>query len=241
MLKVCIDPGHGGKDKANKGKNGYVEAIEMLKLAKLLEYELKSKNIKTILTRYTDTDVSLQKRANIAYNFEADLFLSLHSNAGGGSGTEIFRSIKNTKSEKLGILITTSISNYLNVKNRGVKTKESTIVKGKDYYTVLNETAQKEIKYSYILELLFHDNEKEEKMLLDYENVKQIAKIISNEIVTYFNININYDFCVGGKYFNSRKIVRKNEIWVPVREFLNNLNYEITYNDNKKQVIGILK
>ncbi|MDR6301642.1 N-acetylmuramoyl-L-alanine amidase family protein [Mesonia maritima] len=90
---VVLDAGHGGKD-PGKSTNGYLEkdiALSIiLKVGKQLE---NMEGIKVIYTRKTDVFIPLHKRADIANNENADLFVSVHCNAASSSqayGSETF-------------------------------------------------------------------------------------------------------------------------------------------------------
>lgn len=79
---IVIDPGHGGKDPGCNGSLYNEKDISLgiaLKLGEILEKNLK--DVKIIYTRKTDVFVELEKRAQIANNNEADLFISIHCNA----------------------------------------------------------------------------------------------------------------------------------------------------------------
>jgi N-acetylmuramoyl-L-alanine amidase len=84
---VVLDPGHGGYD-SGAAYNGLKE--KDLNLALALKIASKLGGIKTLLTRERDTYVSLADRVALSKRAEADLFLSLHANAGGGKGFESF-------------------------------------------------------------------------------------------------------------------------------------------------------
>jgi N-acetylmuramoyl-L-alanine amidase len=58
-MKVCLDPGHGGKDRGNRGPTGYVEADGTLDIALRVRSILKKKGIDPIMTRDKDITVSL--------------------------------------------------------------------------------------------------------------------------------------------------------------------------------------
>jgi len=78
---VVLDAGHGGKDNgASRGT--YVEKKIVLNLV-LMAGEIleKNKDIKVIYTRRKDEFIELHKRAKIANDSGADLFVSLHCNA----------------------------------------------------------------------------------------------------------------------------------------------------------------
>jgi len=84
---VVLDPGHGGYD-SGAAYNGLLE--KDLNLALALKIATKLSGVKTLLTRERDTYVSLADRVALSKRAEADLFLSLHANAGGGKGFESF-------------------------------------------------------------------------------------------------------------------------------------------------------
>ena len=78
---IVIDPGHGGKDPGNTG-NGYLEKNIALKIALGLGEVLEKKNNYNIIyTRKDDRFIDLFKRAQIANDANADLFISIHCDA----------------------------------------------------------------------------------------------------------------------------------------------------------------
>jgi len=89
---VVIDPGHGGKDPGAVGKTAYEKDIVLaigLKLGKYIEENIP--DIRVVYTRTTDEFIPLYRRAEIANENNADLFISIHVNGGsdpGTSGTE---------------------------------------------------------------------------------------------------------------------------------------------------------
>jgi N-acetylmuramoyl-L-alanine amidase len=91
---VVIDPGHGGNvelegSSANNATSpsGVLEKNMTLQMALLVRDALKTlataggHRIKVILTRDTDKNVGLAKRAGVAKANDADVFLSIHFNA----------------------------------------------------------------------------------------------------------------------------------------------------------------
>lgn len=82
VRKVVIDAGHGGHDPGARGKNSSEKDITLaiaLKAGKLIEQNLK--DVEVIYTRKTDVFVELYRRARIANEARADLFISIHCNA----------------------------------------------------------------------------------------------------------------------------------------------------------------
>lgn len=80
--RIVIDAGHGGKDAGGNRLFGMREKDINLAVAKDL-YKLLKKDPKfeVMMTRDDDTFVPLSDRSNMANNFKADLFISLHANA----------------------------------------------------------------------------------------------------------------------------------------------------------------
>ncbi|MBQ8728874.1 MAG: N-acetylmuramoyl-L-alanine amidase [Alphaproteobacteria bacterium] len=78
---VVVDAGHGGKDPGCIGKGGTREKDIVLSVAKKLKSKLDASGFKTYLTRSDDTYLKLARRAEIAEQRKADLFISLHANA----------------------------------------------------------------------------------------------------------------------------------------------------------------
>ena len=79
---IVIDPGHGGEDAGAVGRNGTYEKNIVLSLAKQLRDDINQrKGFKAFLTRTGDYFVPLEKRVEIARDYGADFFISLHTDA----------------------------------------------------------------------------------------------------------------------------------------------------------------
>ncbi|MDP4291919.1 MAG: N-acetylmuramoyl-L-alanine amidase, partial [Bacteroidota bacterium] len=82
VRKVVIDAGHGGYDSGAKGKNSREKDITLsiaLKTGKLIQKNCPG--VQVIYTRESDVFVELYRRAQIANENKADLFISIHCNA----------------------------------------------------------------------------------------------------------------------------------------------------------------
>lgn len=124
MTKIWIDAGHGGKDPGASG-NGLVEKNWVLATAKQLQTELVKAGFEVGMTRTNDTFLELRERAKKANSFKADLFISLHFNAGRGRGYEdfIYTSVPTKTTEMQKVLhknILAKIAKYGMV-DRGMK------------------------------------------------------------------------------------------------------------------------
>jgi N-acetylmuramoyl-L-alanine amidase len=83
---VVIDAGHGGKDPGARGQR-LVEKDVTLAAAEALKARLeRDGRYKVVLTRSSDQYVALENRVQIARRADADLFISLHADAGTEDG-----------------------------------------------------------------------------------------------------------------------------------------------------------
>ncbi len=80
---IVIDPGHGGKDPGAISPNKNYEKTVVLKVSLLLGDLIKKSypEVEVIYTRDDDRFIGLAKRAKIANEIGADLFISVHANA----------------------------------------------------------------------------------------------------------------------------------------------------------------
>ncbi len=82
IRKVVIDAGHGGDDPGAVGKKAREKDIALSVALKIGNYiKTAFPDIEIIYTRKTDVFVELYKRAKIANDHKADLFISIHCNA----------------------------------------------------------------------------------------------------------------------------------------------------------------
>lgn len=90
-MKIIVgDPGHGGSDPGAIG-NGLKEKDITLDISKRVARKLEAKyEVDVKLTRTSDKAVSLQARTDFANRLKAAAFLSVHINAGGGTGFESY-------------------------------------------------------------------------------------------------------------------------------------------------------
>ena len=94
ITTVVIDAGHGGKDPGCIGSKTKEKDIALSVALMVGSYiEQKFKDVKVIFTRKTDVFVELYKRAEIANENKANLFISIHCNSNpnaSASGSEVY-------------------------------------------------------------------------------------------------------------------------------------------------------
>jgi len=89
---VVVDAGHGGHDAGARGIYGY-EKDFALQMARSVRDALQRKGFKVIMTRDSDTFITLGGRVAVANNTPNCIFISLHFNSGGSeaaNGIETF-------------------------------------------------------------------------------------------------------------------------------------------------------
>lgn len=102
IRKIVLDPGHGGADPGAIGRSGLREKDVNLDVAKRLARLLRQARVEVVMTRSSDSTVSLERRVEIANNAQPDIFISIHSNANrsrGLNGFEVYcvSSVHDTK------------------------------------------------------------------------------------------------------------------------------------------------
>lgn len=178
MVKVFINPGHGGKDPGAVG-NSLREKDIVLKIARKIVDKLKDYDVQVKLFRNSDTFYSLNQISSEANKWNADLFISIHVNAGGGTGFEdyIHSSLGNqTKTAKMRDMIHDEIMKQIpKVRDRGKK---------KANFHVLRETKMPAI----LTENLFIDNKTDANRLKSDAFLNALAQGHANGIVKALNL-----------------------------------------------------
>lgn len=78
---IVLDAGHGGEDAGAVGTNNKYEKVINLSVTKYLGAILKQRGYKVYLTRSDDTFIKVIDRTVLANEKNADLFMSIHTNA----------------------------------------------------------------------------------------------------------------------------------------------------------------
>jgi len=148
MMRICIDPGHGGSDPGAVA-NGLREKDLTLDIAqKIRDYLLAGWQCKVNLTRETDKYLSLSDRCRIANDWRADFFYSVHCNGDedanvNGWETFVYHSTSE-KTKQYQQVIHDSVWKYLKsilpvTKDRGTKTKNLHVLRETEMSAILGE------------------------------------------------------------------------------------------------------
>ncbi|NEU31971.1 N-acetylmuramoyl-L-alanine amidase [bacterium LRH843] len=177
MVKVFIDPGHGGSDPGAVA-NGLYEKDLVLTIAKRIRDLLISefRNIEVRMSRETDRFIELSERARLANAWGADYFVSIHINSGGGTGFESFIYIGRTSgSVTAQIVVHDEVMKEIGVVDRGKKSAN---------YSVLRNTSMPSI----LTETLFIDNQADALKLKNPAFLEKAAQGHVNGIAKLFNL-----------------------------------------------------
>ena len=190
---IFLDPGHGGSD-SGAVENGVREKDLTLSVYNKVSSRLASLGYTVLTSRNTDKDVGLVSRADQANKSNADMFLSIHFNAGGrgtaygietyyykheqGYEPEINKDNHNSperieKSRKLANKIQQNLLYKTGAYDRGVKRAS---------FAVLRETSIPSI----LVELGFIDNQEEVNKIKTNEYQEKLADGIVDGIVEYY-------------------------------------------------------
>lgn len=136
MAKVYIDPGHGGSD---PGAVKYiVERDVNLVMALACRDYLNANGVSTKMSRTSNsTDTSINSMAREANSWGADLVISIHNNAGGGDGFEVYHTVGGGRGKVLAQNIEAEVKK-IGQNSRGLKTRRDT--DGTDYYGMIRLT-----------------------------------------------------------------------------------------------------
>ena len=190
---IFLDPGHGGSD-SGAVENGVREKDLTLSVYNKVSSRLASLGYTVLTSRNTDKDVGLVSRADQANKSNADMFLSIHFNAGGrgtaygietyyykheqGYEPEINKDNHNSperieKSRKLANKIQQNLLYKTGAYDRGVRRAS---------FAVLRETSIPSI----LVELGFIDNQEEVNKIKTNEYQEKLADGIVDGIVEYY-------------------------------------------------------
>lgn len=183
MVVLVLDAGHGGHDSGAIGY-GLKEKSIALDIVKGIKIGLeKYWNIDVILTRKNDTYLTLEQRVQIEKKFKANMFVSVHLNAGGGTGFESYvddRLSNDSRTVKRQSVLHDAIMKELHkvdktLSNRGTKKANLYVVRNTNSDAVLTEN-------------LFIDTKKDTDLLKQHRTIQAIINGHVKGIVKIFNL-----------------------------------------------------
>lgn len=179
-MKICIDPGHGGKD-PGYSKFGLKEKDINLDIALKLENFLREHGFKVYMTRRIDKTLSLIERADIINGYNCDVSVSIHNNASNSektSGCEVIYPANSSRGKDLGQFIINNLGKIDLVKRKVYKKLNS---KGNDYYYIIRNVKN----LSIIVEGAFVTNKENNGLLQKDEFRTKMTKAIGKGVMQF--------------------------------------------------------
>ncbi|MEF9991802.1 MAG: N-acetylmuramoyl-L-alanine amidase [Peptostreptococcaceae bacterium] len=178
--KVFVDAGHGGYDSGAPGFGKNEDELN-LEVAKKVEQKLKSKNIQVQMSRESDVYLGIGERAQLANEYGADVFVSIHQNSAdveSANGIETYYHPDKQMYKPLAVDIQTNAIAQTGARDRGVK----------DYRDlgVLRESNMP----SALFESGFISNKQEYSKLIEPTYQDKLATAIANGVEKYLKDNI---------------------------------------------------
>ncbi|WP_308634135.1 N-acetylmuramoyl-L-alanine amidase family protein [Paenibacillus silvisoli] len=173
---IVLDAGHGGKDAGSIGQKGTFEKEVTLRTVLRIREELQNRTgADVVLTREGDEFVTLEQRAAMAEEYNADLFISIHydafeSNEVAGMTTYYY----NQADLPLAELMHGALAGSVDAKDRGVK---------EGNYQVLRDNT----KPALLLELGYISNAAEEDRMQSDAFQTTVSQTIVNGIIDFLS------------------------------------------------------
>ncbi len=122
-MKIFIDPGHGGNNPGAVSQTGLKEADVNLDVALKLGRILTTWGYEVKYSRTDNITVSLTQRANMANEWGADYFVSIHCNSNENpniTGTSTYFYRRGTTAESFAIVVNNNLVRQIELKDLGV-------------------------------------------------------------------------------------------------------------------------
>ena len=181
-MKILLDPGHGGRDPGAVGVLPGAEPAQRLHekdvtlaVAQKAAAQLRERGYTVLLTRETDEYVPLHTRTAMALAEQADAYLSIHANAGGGTGCEVWYQEGDDSSRAFAAALEKGIQDVDVVPNRGLKAGSAA--------TRTNWYTFSQLANDALLELAFLDHPGDARQLAQHAD--RFAEGIANAIVAH--------------------------------------------------------
>lgn len=179
VIRITVDPGHGGKQPGAVGPTGVQEKNVCLAVALRVRELLRIRgHADMYMTRETDIDVPLSNRLPAA---DAACYISIHCNAAkdrSANGTETFYRVGgHIDSKRLAEILQRNLLRELRLRDRGVKTAAFQVIRQAKCPAVL-------------VELGFISNHAEEALLESEEGQERAARAIAAGVAEFIGVRL---------------------------------------------------
>ena len=190
-MKIILDPGHGGRDPGAIGaplanppegmepNERLQEKDVTLNVSLLAAAALRELGYTVLLTREADVNVPLHERTGMALAEQVDAYISIHANAGGGTGSEVWYQDGDESSRAFAAALEKGIYDMELVPNRGLKVGSSA--------TRTNWYTFSQLANDALLELAFLDHESDALQLQRHPD--RFAQGIANGIQAHLPLD----------------------------------------------------
>lgn len=180
--KVYLDPGHGGSD-PGAVSGGLKEKDLTLTTSLACRDYLQNSGVTVKMSRTKDQENSLNGSCAESNKWKPDCHVSIHYNAGGGDGAEVWHTIHKSTSQgdELGTCILNQIKK-LGQQSRGLKTKKN--AQGTDYFGAIRMTNAPAV----IVECGFIDNATDRKLFDTAAEQKKMGQAIAKGILDWLGV-----------------------------------------------------
>lgn len=176
MVKIFIDPGHGGSDSGAKGYGLLEKDLTLAISLKIRDLLTNYQNVQVRMSRDSDKTLALTQRTQMANAWGADYLISVHINAAGGTGYEdyIFSRASST-SVQHQIIMHAEIMKQIDLFDRGKKRANFHMVRESKMPAILTENG-------------FIDHPNDAAKLKQSSFIEKIAQGHVNGLVKIFNL-----------------------------------------------------
>ena len=177
QLTVVIDPGHGGRDPGAVGIGGLREKDINLTVSNRIKATLEGKGINVVMARSDDREIDLDPRVDIAERANADIFVSIHSNAISMSRPDVngLETYYYSSGLRLAQTIHNNVLQQTDLRDRGVRRAR--------FYVLVNTSMP-----AVLVETGFVTGREDAARFRNPAKVNEIADGISAGILQYLNV-----------------------------------------------------
>lgn len=240
-LRIFIGVGHGGKDSgAVNSTLNITEASCNLAVAMLMQKELKRHGVQVKLSRYADETDLLKEEIAECNAYAPDFAVEIHTNAGGGTGFEVYYQLEPWANSKASLQMATlfdkNVCQYLGVNTRGLKTNQT-----------LGWLKQVEAP-CILVENFFLDGPRAQ-WYCQPEQLEKLSKAYARSILDFYNISYLPDSTLTLRYrivtedlMHAKNktcpaVLLNGHYYVQLRQFVKNGGMATYYDASSKQIL----
>lgn len=177
QLTVVLDPGHGGRDPGAVGIGGLREKDINLTVSRRVQSILQERGINAIMARTDDREIDLDPRVDFAERANADVFVSVHSNAISMSRPDVngLETYYYSSGFRLAQTIHNNILQRTDLRDRGVRRAR--------FYVLVNTSMP-----AVLVETGFVTGREDAARFRNPAEVNKIADGIAGGILQYLNV-----------------------------------------------------